>query len=416
MFASYKSVFSVPGAAAFSMAGLVMRAPLAMFPLGIVLFVSARTGEYGWAGVLTGVYTLSNGIFSPLVGRLVDRLGQSAVIPPALVIHLVGGASTLVIAYLDAPIWTLAFPVAVFGAAYLNVGSLVRARWSYLLKGRPELSTAFSLEAVLDEMLFVLGPILVTTLALLDASIGMILAFVLVTAGSMLLRARKDSEPPRHEPGHARPPSPIRLRVVQALAIAMAFVGGVFGSAEVGMVAFADENGARAYSGLLLACFGLGSMGCGLVYGSRRWRKSLAARFAVQGAVFGALQPLFMLAPNVPAVAFLALIVGLGIAPTLITGFGLTERVVPSRSLTEGLSWVGTGLSVGYASGSAIVGLVVDHAGARAGFLVPVCSGIGVAVTTLWTWRLALRASPPDDGAGNDHAASLTSSAATQPA
>lgn len=391
MFASYRSVFRAPGSAAFCLAALVMRAPLAMFPLGIVLFVSARTGEYGWAGALTGVYTLANGVFSPLVGRWVDRYGQSAVIPRALAIHLLGGIATLVIAYLDAPIWSLSFPVAVFGAAYLNVGSLVRARWSYVLSGSSELSTAFSLEAVLDEMLFVIGPILVTTLALLDASLGVILALVLVTSGSILLRARTDSEPPKHDVGQPRIASPIRLPVVKALTIAMTFVGGVFGSAEVAMVAFADQAGARAYSGVLLACFGLGSMASGLVYGSRLWRRSLAGRFAVQGLIFGALQPLFLLAPSVPVVALAAVVVGLGIAPTLITGFGLCERVVPAAALTEGLSWVGTGLSVGYASGSAAVGLVVDHAGARAGFVVPLCSGIGVALAALWTWRLASR-------------------------
>lgn len=390
MFASYRSVFRAPGAAAFCLSGLVMRAPLAMFPLGIVLFVSARTGEYGWAGVLTGVYTLANGIFSPLVGRWVDRHGQSVVIPPALAVHLAGGAATLAIAYLDTPIWTLCLPVAVFGAAYLNVGSLVRARWSYVLAGRPELTTAFSLESVLDEVLFVVGPIVVTTLALLDASMGMILAFVLVTSGSILLLGRKDSEPPRHRAGQPRLASPIRLPLVQSLTLAMAFVGGVFGSAEVAMVAFADEQGARSYSGLLLACFGIGSMTCGLVYGSRQWRRSLAGRFAIQATCFAALQPLFLLAPAIPALAVVALVVGLGIAPTLITGFGLTERAVPAASLTEGLSWVGTGLSVGYAAGSAAVGLVVDNAGARTGFAVPLCSGVGAAIMAIWTWRLAV--------------------------
>lgn len=402
MFARYRSLFRTPGSAAFCLAALVMRAPLAMFPLGIVLFISARTGEYGWAGVLTGVYTLSNGVFSPLVGRWVDRYGQSAVIPPALAIHLLGGIATLVIAYLNAPIWALGFPVAVFGAAYLNVGSLVRARWSYVLSGRSELSTAFSLEAVLDEMLFVVGPILVTTLALVDASLGMILALLFVTCGSILLRARTDSEPRKHDASQPRIASPIRLPVVRALAIAMTFVGGVFGSAEVGMVAFADEAGLRAYSGLVLACFGLGSMVSGLVYGSRLWRRSLAGRFAVQGLIFGALQPLFLLAPSVPIIAVVAVVVGLGIAPTLITGFGLTERVVPAAALTEGLSWVGTGLSVGYASGSAAVGLVVDQAGARMGFVVPLCSGIGVALTTLWTWRLARRIEVDPDPESDD--------------
>ncbi len=399
MFASYRALFRTPGAAAFCLAALVMRAPLAMFPLGIVLFVSEKTGEYGWAGVLTGVYTLSNGVFSPLVGRWVDRHGQSRIIPPALLLHLAGGIATLTVAYLGAPIWTLAAPVALFGAAYLNVGSLVRARWSFVLNGRDELGTAFSLEAVLDELLFVVGPILMTTLALVDASLGLILAFGLVLAGSIALRARRDSEPPPHPEGHRRGPSPIRAPVVQALTIAMTFVGGVFGSAEVAMVAFADEHGAKAYSGVLLACFGLGSMICGLIYGSRAWRASLAGRFAVQGLIFGALQPLFLLAPSVPAVAVVAAVVGLGIAPTLITGFGLTERVVPAGALTEGLSWVGTGLSVGYAAGSAAVGLVVDHAGARAGFLVPLVSGIGVAATAAWTWRLARRVAAGADGA-----------------
>jgi hypothetical protein len=407
VFASYRAVFRAPGSLAFCVAALVMRLPLAMFPIGIVLLISARSGQYGQAGALAGVYTVATGAAGPLTGRLTDRIGQTRMLLPALLANAIGGTALLVLAHAGAPIWALVLPAALIGASYLNVTSLVRARWTFVLGDRGAdgtegdarsaelLGSAYSLESVLDELLFVLGPVLVTSLALISPEVAIALAVALVCAGSLMLRTRRDSDPPARPTGE-RHPSPIRTLPLQAITVAMICIGGVFGSAEVSMVAFADEHGRRGLSGLLLMCFALGSAVSGLFYGARSWSLPLPARFAIQGLVFGLMQPLFLAARSLPELGLIATVVGLATAPMLITGFSFVGRVVPGPSLTEGLSWAGTGLSFGYASGAAFVGVVIDHAGAHGGFALSAGFGLGATAISALAWRLACKTGPID--------------------
>ncbi len=165
MVETYRAIFRAPGSFAFAAAGFVMRMPIAMFPIGLVLIISGRTGDYGFAGVLSASYILGAAPGNPLLARLVDRYGQGRMLLPASALTL---GSTIVLAILlenDAPDWLLVIPTIVAGFTYLSVGSLVRARWSLVLAGKPELTTAYSLESVLDELIFVVGPLIATLIA-----------------------------------------------------------------------------------------------------------------------------------------------------------------------------------------------------------------------------------------------------------
>jgi MFS family permease len=117
-----------------------------------------------------------------------------------------------------------------------------------------------------------------------------------------------------------------------------------------------------------------------LVYGALDWRSSVLRRFRLQSLVFAVLPAVLFAATNVPVLAGCAFVLGLGIAPALITMFGLVQQIVPARSLTEGLSWIGTGLNVGYGAGAALVGGIADAHGARTAFLVVVGSSATVGV------------------------------------
>jgi MFS family permease len=157
MFGAYRSVFRAPGTAAFCAAGFVMRMPIAIYPIGLVLLIATRTGKYGFAGLLSGVYVVANGLGTPILARLVDRYGQSRIILPASAVHVAAIAVVCLLAKLNSPQWTLLVPTAVAGFGLLAVASLVRARWSFALAGRPELATAYSLESTLDEVVFTVG-------------------------------------------------------------------------------------------------------------------------------------------------------------------------------------------------------------------------------------------------------------------
>jgi MFS family permease len=166
-------------------------------------------------------------------------------------------------------------------------------------------------------------------------------------------------------------------------------MGAVFASAEVAMVAFCGQHGQRSLSGLVLACMAGGSAVSGLLYGVVEWRAGLLTRFRTQALIFAALPVVLLAAFAVPVLAVCAFVLGLGIAPTLINAFGLVQQIVPVRALTEGLTWINTGLGVGYGAGAALVGGIADRHGARTAFLVV----IGAALLT-GMLALAVRARP----------------------
>lgn len=391
MLDNYRAAFRAPGSAAFCTASFVMRLPIAIYPITLVLIVSARTGQYGFAGVLTGVYVAANGVGNPVLARLVDRFGQGRMLLPTSAVHIAATIGLAVLIETGAPQWTFVGPTIVSGFSYLAVGSLVRARWSHVWGRAPELGTAYSLESTLDEVIFTTGPLIATAIATtIDPVLALAVAMALVTAGALWLRELRATEPPPAAttslPGGsplAHPPSAVRQRGMLLLPLSSAAMGALFASAEVTMVAFCSQHGQRAWSGAVLACFAAGSGAAGFVYGARTRPAPVLHRFRFQALILGALPVLFLAAPTVPALAACAFAVGLGIAPTLITASGLIEQIVDRSVLTEGLAWLITGLSVGYGIGSAVVGAVADAVGARWAFLVAVAAGALVAATAL---------------------------------
>lgn len=388
MLKTYRAVFREPGTAAFCAAGFVMRMPMAIYPIALVLLISTRTGHYGFAGLLSGAFVLTNGVGNPILARLVDRHGQSRIVAPAMAAHLGGVAVVCLLAKLHTPQWTLLIPTAVAGFAWLAVGSLIRARWSLVFAGRPELTTAYSLESTLDEVIFTVGPLIATVIATqVNAILGLLLGAALAATGALWLQPQRRTEPPPHPAGSPKHRSAVRYRGMALMTLAAGFMGAVFASAEVTMIAFCGQHHRTGLSGLVVACFAFGSGVAGLFYGARTWRAGLLHRFRVQSLIFAVLPVLFLAAVNIPVLAVCAFVVGLGIAPMLITGFGLIAEIVPSAALTEGMAWLTTGLSIGYGAASAAVGRIADAQGARVAFSVTIGAGVLVGVLALTVHR-----------------------------
>jgi predicted MFS family arabinose efflux permease len=258
---------------------------------------------------------------------------------------------------------------------------MVRARWSALPPERVRLHTAYSLEAVNDEVVFVLGPVLVTTLAtLVDRSAGLALAATLALGGGLALAAQRGTQPPVTPRGSravgaaaARPRLP--MGTVGPVVLVFVCLGALFGAMEVTTVGFADEHGSPALAGPLLAVFATGSLLSGLVYGTLRLRSDPDRRYLLGvAALTVALAPLpFVRSPWVLGVVVLA--AGVAISPTLVTGNLLITERVPGGRLTEALAWTGTGLGAGVALGSGLAGAVIDAFGASPAYGVAVLSG-----------------------------------------
>jgi MFS family permease len=392
----YRAIFAAPGTRAFSAAGLVGRMPLSMLGIGIVTMISQVTGRYGLAGALAAALALAGAVCGPQVSRLVDRYGQRRVLRPVCVVTVASVAALLVAVKSGAPDWV--YFVCVLGAGLTpSLGAMVRARWSAIHRGSPDLlHTAYSLESVVDEIVFILGPILSIGLCTVwFAEAGPLLAAVFLGVGVLLLTAQRATEPAPHPHGHTAGRAALREPGMPVVAGVFVGTGALFGAVDVATVAFADERGHKALASLVLASYALGSCLAGLVFGLLKPPGTMAARFLVGIALMAVSMIPPLLVGNLWFLAGALFFSGLTIAPTMVTAMGLVEQLVPRSRLTEGITWTSTGLAVGVAVGAALAGRVVDGHGASAAFAVPTASAlVAVAVAFLGYRRLRPRPAP----------------------
>jgi MFS family permease len=374
VFSPYARLFTVPGSRAFAFAGWLGRIPASTLGLGTVLLVEGETGSYGLAGAVSGTLAAAFALASPLWARLVDRRGQGTVLRVAMVVLALTGLAFLTAVVAEAPQWTWFALAAATGAASPNIGSLVRSRWAHALPEADQRQTAFAFESVVDEVVFVVGPPLVTVLAsLVAAPAGFLTGLVAGVLGGWALGGMRASQPPVEpaQEGGGRRRSGILIAPVFVVAVSSLGVGITFGAIDVVVVAFAEEEGSPTSAGLVLAMFAAGSLLAGLVYGVLRLPGTLAARFVACSVLFGVAAQLLFLVGSLSWLLPAAFLGGMAIAPTLVSGVSLVESRVPRGSLTEALTWTTAGIIGGVTLGAALAGAAVDAWGAQDAFAVP---------------------------------------------
>ncbi|NNH71238.1 MFS transporter [Nocardia uniformis] len=386
----YAVLFKAPGAVAFSAAGFIARIPIAMAAIGIITMISQLRGQYALAGAVSATFTVSTAIVGPQVSRLVDRLGQGRVLLPAMGSSVLGFAALLLSARYDAPTWTL-FAAAALAGTLPNMSAMVRARWAYVHAGSSRMHTAFSLESVVDELTFVAGPALAVVLSTaLFPEAGPLIAALLLLVGVLLFIPQKHTEPPvREDIPDSERGSAISIPAVRLLALLLAAGGVIVGTVDVVSVAFAEQVGAPASAGIVVAAYAAGSALSGLAFGAFQLSMPLPRQLAVvvAGTMLTTL-PL-LLVDGIAVLAVAMFVSGVFFAPTMIVIMRLVERTVPAAALTEGMTWALTGLSAGIALGALVSGTVVDRSGSVAGFAVAVAAGT-VALTVALLARAPL--------------------------
>jgi MFS family permease len=378
--AGYLALLRVPGAARFSVTGMVGRAPMAMFGLGTVLLVAARTGHYGLAGLVSGAGSIGYAVAAPQVARLADKFGQQRVLRPLVAVFAVSCLVFVTCAEVRAPVWVLLITGCVAGSSMPSLGSMVRARWSALLDGTQLLHSAFALESVVDEMIFVVGPALVTILATALPPAGVLLCMVLSVTGTLLFAAQRQTEPPTRPSAElaGQPTSGSRLPAPGLLTMAPLYLclGAMFASIDLSTVDFAQRQGHKPLAGLILGTYALGSAIGGLWYGSRTWRAPVQRRFALTLILTVAGVATFWAQPTLITLDAGMLVAGLTISPTLIAGYSLIERQALASRRTEAMTWLSSAISIGVAAGSAASGRIIDDAGPRFGYGFAACCGV----------------------------------------
>ncbi|MFI8180402.1 MFS transporter [Actinacidiphila glaucinigra] len=398
MSSPYRAIFSTPGTRGFSAAGFIGRMPLSMLGIGIVTMMSQVTGRYGIAGGLAATLALAAAALGPQVSRLVDRYGQRRVLRPAAGITVLAVAGLLVCVRTGAPDWTLFACVALAGATP-SLGAMVRARWTMIHRGSPALlHTAYSFESVVDEVCFIVGPILSIGLCTIwFPEAGPLLAVLFLAAGVVLLTAQRATEPPPHPREQHTPGSALRSRGLQVLVLTFVATGAIFGAVDVNTVAFAEEQGHKAAASVVLAVYAAGSCLAGVLFGLMKPRGTASRRFLLGVAAMGVSMIPPLLVGNLPFLAVALFVAGLSIAPTMVTTMALVEQLVPRAKLTEGMTWTSTGLAVGVALGASLAGWVIDAAGARAAFVVP-ASAAALAVVAAFLGYRRLEPAPDLEG------------------
>jgi MFS family permease len=370
----YAEIFRAPGAKGFAAAGFLARLPIAMAPIGIVTMLSQSRGEYWLAGAVAAAFTLTNAFVAPQISRLVDRFGQSRLLTPTAGVSVLAFAALILATRLHWPTWTL-FAFALLAALMPSIPAMVRARWTEIFRDRPELYTAFAFESVADELVYIAGASLSVGLSVaVFPEAGVLASTVFLAVGMAAFVLQRGTEPRVRAAEKGARGSAIALRPVQIVTLALIFVGAIFATAEVSTVALTKELGQPNAASLVIGVYAVGSFVVGLVVGALNLKVPLQRQLlAALGVILLTTLPL-LLVDNVVALAGAIFLSGMAISPTFITAFGLIERRVPAGALTEGVTWVMTGIGIGMALGAFVSGWVVDTFGPRSGFLVSVAA------------------------------------------
>jgi MFS family permease len=402
--AKYVALLRTPGAARFCVSAMIGRAPMSMFGLGTVLLVAATTGRYTLAGLVSGAGSIGYAVCAPQLARLADRFGQHQVLRPLIAFFASSCVVFVLCAELRAPLWLLMVTGCLAGSSMPSLGSMVRARWSALLSDPVALQSAFALESVVDEMVFVVGPALVTVLATAVPPAGVLLCMVLAVTGTLFFAAQRQTEPPvRPEPrqrssadggdgmadGRGRLLDRLPAPGLRTMAPLYLCLGAMFASIDLSTVDFAQVHGHKPLAGLILGTYAFASGVGGLWYGSRAWRAPLERRFALTLVLTVAGVATFWTQPTLLSLDGGVLIAGLTIAPTLIAGYALIERQTRGARQTEAMTWLSSAIAIGVAVGSAICGRIIDTVGPRWGYgFAATCGAIAISICLLGLRRL----------------------------
>lgn len=391
----YGQLLRTRGAWTFLLPGFAARQPFAMLTISIVLLVQHTTGSYGAAGATAAVTGVAMALFAPYSGRLADRYGQRAVLLPGVLVHALAGLTLTALALAHAPLWALFVAAVPTGASVPQIGPMVRARWGVTLKDSPLMTTAAAFESVTDELTFVFGPLLATALCTAVApAAGLLTEASLTLVGGLLFAAQKRTQPSvAASDGHARVEhvSALGIPGVRVLIAAFLGIGSVFGGMQVSLAAFTESIGEPGLNGVLYGTFAAGNMLSGVVCGAIAWKAAPQRRLLVGYTALALTASALWTAHSVPLLAALGLLVGMCIAPALITGYTLVEGLVPAGARTEAFTWLTGAVALGQAAAVTVAGQLEDRLWGGAGFLVPM-TGTVLALLALVTLRSRLAA------------------------
>ena len=362
--ARYQSLLRQPTLRAAIAASVLGRLPIGVAGLAILLYAQEQSGSFAQGGTMAACYVAGLAVFAPLLGRMIDRQG-----PRPILFACAFAFPAFLLALVAAPAHWQALGITQLlagcaGACFPPITVCMRTFFRQRLKDEGLLAAAYSMESVLIETIFILGPVLVAlftalaspaTAVLFAAGCGLVGTLLFVRSQALRDWRIEDKQPgslfgPLSEPGF-----------VPLLAVIVCYASA-FGLVEIGTTAFATEIGHPAFAGVLLGIMSIGSAAGGLVYGSRSWRFPLPQQFTLMLIVMGCgVLPLALLRSPVGFSAW-CLIAGIAMAPALIMQAMLVARIARADHSTEAFTWSSTGLLAGVGLGLAGGGVLLEFA------------------------------------------------------
>ncbi len=365
---AYRAILRPPGARRLLATALLGRFPIGIFSLAIVLVVRQQTGSFADAGIASAAFAIGAGLVAPLQGRLVDRFGQPKVLIPSVLLNAAALAGLVLAAQHGGTIVPLALLAAVGGAAVPPLSACMRSQWATLFADdEGARGTAYALESVFNETIFIGGPLLTTVLVAIGSpALALLVAVGVSLLGTVGYATGRLARGWRAEPAPHTRAGALAAPGMRTLVLAVIPTGIAFGALEVAMPAFATSHGYKpAIAGVLISAMAVGSVIGGLWSGGRQWKLPVVTRFVLLQSAFAAgLLPL-LLAGSVVSMTFAMAIGGLALAPSAAAGYLLIDQSAPPGTATEAYTWAVTANVIGTALGAAAAGLIVQHADVR---------------------------------------------------
>ena len=372
-----RDVFRAPGILRAFLVMVFGRLPMGAVALVLILRTREVTGSYAAGGLVAAANAIGHGVGGPLLGRMIDRRGQTGVLMAGGAVH-----GTALVTFALLPHGTaLALPMAcafAAGFALPPMGPCLRAIWSALITDEDQRHRAYSFEAAVFELVYIAGPLLFVGLIGAVSLQAAAAACGLVTAGGAFVFAatsvsrawRPAGDRITSRAGALQGPG---VRIILA---GLTVLGVAIAAIEIAVAAFA---GGEQRAAVLLALWGLGSLIGGMVNTHRRAPADPPRALALLLFALAVLSAPLALAEDTLALGALMVLAGLAIAPALSTAFALLGQVAPAGTVTEAYTWTATGFGAGIAVGSAIGGWLIEHEGTGAAFLVSAAAIAGAA-------------------------------------
>ncbi|MCU1544182.1 MAG: transporter [Microbacteriaceae bacterium] len=357
---SYAELLKTPGVARIIAAQLTARFPSGMLSLAYLLHIERIHDSYGAAGLVLAATSLGQAIAGPLTSRWMGVWSMRKVLVLTMVVCAI---SIGAMAFLVLPVFLYMIIGFISGLSTPPIQPAVRTIYPKMVNSR-QLTPLFSLDASAQEIIWVLGPVITTFVAVqISTTLAISLAGILLIGGGLWFILSP-------EVGRVRiPRSKRRLGVVlkRPAVLLSTIVGflliGACAALEASVVATFGDHGPE--SGVILAIFATGSLAGGLALGHLPvgpW--AMARRMFI---VFAGMA-LALVALDFWWLAVTLFIAGIGIAPALAVMFAIVSATVKFSDTAEAYGWVGTGQLIGAAMGSALAGFLIDADGATGGF------------------------------------------------